>query len=77
MLFLLNSRQYVHELEDKKIKEMEAILDKRIKIAMSKEKKHEEPKEEKTEIAYEEFQKLDIRIGTVLLLRISRVRTNC
>jgi len=30
------------KLEDKKIKEMEAILDKRIKIAMSKEKKHED-----------------------------------
>ena len=55
------------KLEDKKMKEMEAILDKRIKIAMAKEKKHaEEPNEEKTEIAYEEFQKLDIRIGTVL-----------
>ncbi|TRZ86683.1 MAG: methionine--tRNA ligase [Methanosarcinales archaeon] len=55
------------KIEDKKIKEMEAIIDKRIKIAMSKEKKHEDvPKEEKTEIAYEEFQKLDIRIGTVL-----------
>jgi methionyl-tRNA synthetase len=55
------------KIEDKKIKEMEAILDKRIKIAMSKEKKHaEEVKEEKTEITYEEFQKLDIRIGTVL-----------
>lgn len=55
------------KLEDKKIKEMEAILDKRIKIAMAKEKKHaEEASEEKTEITYEEFQKLDIRIGTVL-----------
>ena len=55
------------KLEDKKIKEMEAILDKRIKIAISKERKHsEEVKEEKLEITYEEFQKLDIRIGTVL-----------
>jgi methionyl-tRNA synthetase len=55
------------KLEDKKIKEMEAVLDKRIKIAMSKEKKHaEEVNEEKLEITYEEFQKLDIRIGTVL-----------
>ncbi len=55
------------KIEDKKIKEMEAILDKRIKIAMSKEKKHaEEAKEEKPEITYEEFQKLDIRIGKVL-----------
>lgn len=55
------------KLEDKKIKEMEAILDKRIKIAIAKEKKHsEEVAEEKTEITYEEFQKLDIRIGTVL-----------
>jgi len=55
------------KLDDKKIKEMEAILDKRIKIAMAKEKKHaEEVSEEKTEITYEEFQKLDIRIGTVL-----------
>ncbi|CAG0955714.1 partial glutamyl-Q tRNA(Asp) synthetase, partial [Methanosarcinales archaeon] len=55
------------KIEDKKIKEMEAILDKRIKIAMSKEKKHEEEaKEEKTEITYEEFQKLDIRVGKVL-----------
>jgi methionyl-tRNA synthetase len=55
------------KLEDKKIKEMEAILDKRVKIAMSKEKKHAEvAKEEKTEITYEEFRKLDIRIGTVL-----------
>jgi methionyl-tRNA synthetase len=55
------------KLEDNKIKEMKAILDKRVKIAMSKEKKHEEEaKEEKTEITYEEFQKLDIRVGTVL-----------
>ncbi|MDO8726642.1 MAG: methionine--tRNA ligase [Candidatus Methanoperedens sp.] len=55
------------KLEDKKIKEMETILDKRIKIAISKERKHsEEVKEEKLEITYEEFQKLDIRIGTVL-----------
>ncbi|NJD76293.1 MAG: methionine--tRNA ligase [Candidatus Methanoperedens sp.] len=55
------------KIEDKKIKEMEAILDKRIKIAMSKEKKHaEEAKEEKPEISYEEFQKLDIRIGKIL-----------
>jgi methionyl-tRNA synthetase len=55
------------KIGDKKIKEMEAILDKRIKIAMSKEKKHtEETKEEKTQISYEEFQKLDIRIGKVL-----------
>ncbi len=55
------------KIEDKKIKEMEAVLDKRIRIAMSKEKKHaEEVKEEKHEITYEEFQKLDIRIGTVL-----------
>jgi len=67
MQFRLNPDDTVHKLEDKKIKEMEAILDKRIQIAISKEKKHsEEPKEEKTEIAYEEFQKLDIRIGTVL-----------
>ncbi len=55
------------KLEDKKIEEMEEILDKRIKIAISKEKKHEDAaKEEKPEISYEEFQKLDIRIGTVL-----------
>jgi methionyl-tRNA synthetase len=54
------------KIEDKKIKEMEAILDKRVKIAISKEKKHaEEVKEEKLEITYDEFQKLDIRIGTV------------
>jgi len=59
------------KIEDKKIKEMEAILDKRIKIAMSKEKKHEEEaKEEKTEITYEEFQKLDIRIGKVLSAQV-------
>jgi len=55
------------KLEDKKIKEMEVILDNRVKIAMAKEKKHaEEVTEDKTEITYEEFQKLDIRIGTVL-----------
>ena len=55
------------KLEDKKIKEMEAILDKRIKIAIAKEKKHaEEVTEVKTEITYEEFQKLDIRIGSVV-----------
>jgi len=54
------------KLEDKKIKEMEAILDNRIKIAMSKEKKHAQEVEEIPEITYEEFQKLDIRIGTVL-----------
>ncbi len=55
------------KIEDKKIKEMESVLDKRVRIAMSKEKKHaEEVNEEKHEITYEEFQKLDIRIGTVL-----------
>ncbi len=55
------------KLEDKKIKEMEAILDKRVKIAMAKENKQPEvPKEEKTCLTYEEFRKLDIRVGTVL-----------
>ena len=55
------------KIEDKKIKEMESVLDERIKIAMSKENKQGEGvKEEKTEITYEEFQKLDIRIGKIL-----------
>ncbi|MCE8422956.1 MAG: methionine--tRNA ligase [Candidatus Methanoperedens sp.] len=55
------------KIEDKKIEEMEMILDNRIKIAISKERKHaEDAKTEKTEITYEEFQKLDIRVGTVL-----------
>jgi len=45
---------------------------------MSKEKKHEEEaKEEKTEITYEEFQKLDIRIGKFYRQSPSRVRINC
>ncbi len=52
------------KIEDNKIKEMESILEKRIKIAMSKEKKLKA--EEKAEITFEEFQKLDIRIGKVL-----------
>ena len=51
------------KLEDKKIKEMETILDKRIKIAMSKEKNIEA---EKQVITFEEFQRLDIRIGRVI-----------
>ncbi|HEY9245817.1 MAG TPA: methionine--tRNA ligase [Candidatus Methanoperedens sp.] len=51
------------KLEDKKIREMEQILEKRIKIAMQKEKMKEE---EKSVITFEEFQKLDIRVGTVL-----------
>ncbi len=50
------------KLDDKKIKEMESILDKRIKTAMSKEKKLESA----AVITFEEFQKLDIRVGTVL-----------
>jgi len=51
------------KLEDKKIKEMEMILDKRIKIAMSKEKNIEA---EMQVITFEEFQRLDIRIGRVI-----------
>ncbi|VVB84662.1 Methionine--tRNA ligase [uncultured archaeon] len=54
------------KLEDKKIKEMEAILDRRIKIAIAKEKNKLEAGTEKAEITFEEFQKMDIRIGTVL-----------
>jgi methionyl-tRNA synthetase len=55
------------KLEDKKIKEMEATLNKRVKIAMSKEKDHEEKADEdEPEITFEEFKKLDIRVGTVL-----------
>ncbi len=53
------------KIEDKKTNEMEAILDKRIKLAVSKEKKIEAEKE-KPVITFEDFQKLDIRIGTVL-----------
>ncbi|KCZ70961.1 protein containing C-terminal region/beta chain of methionyl-tRNA synthetase [Candidatus Methanoperedens nitroreducens] len=53
------------KIEDKKIKEMESILDRRIKVAISKEKK-QEIEAEKPAITFEEFQKLDIRIGTVL-----------
>ncbi len=54
------------KIEDKKIKEMESILDKRIKIAIAKEKNKLEAGKEKAEITFEEFQKLDIRIGRVL-----------
>jgi methionyl-tRNA synthetase len=53
------------KIEDKKIKEMESILDKRVKLAKSKEKKIE-AEEVKPVIAFEEFQNLDIRVGTVL-----------
>jgi methionyl-tRNA synthetase len=53
------------KIEDKKIKEMEAILDKRVKLAKSKEKKIK-AEEVKPVITFEEFQNLDIRIGTVL-----------
>ncbi len=53
------------KIEDKKIKEMEAILDKRVKLAKSKEKMIEAG-EVKPMITFEEFQKFDIRIGTVL-----------
>ncbi len=54
------------KIEDKKIKEMEAILNRRIKIAMAKEKNKLEVGKEKAEITFEEFQKLDIRIGKIL-----------
>ncbi len=55
------------KIDDRKIKEMETILDKRIKIASSREKKQiQDAKDEKSEITYEEFQKLDIRIGTIV-----------
>ncbi|VVB85535.1 Methionine--tRNA ligase [uncultured archaeon] len=53
------------KIEDTKIKEMEAILDKRVKLAKSKEIKIE-AEEVKPVITFEEFQNLDIRIGTVL-----------
>ena len=45
---------------------MEAILDRRIKIAIAKEKNKLEAGKEKAEITFEEFQKLDIRIGKIL-----------
>jgi methionyl-tRNA synthetase len=54
------------KIEDKKIKEMESILDRRIKIAIAKEKNKLEAGMEKAEITFEEFQKLDIRIGKIL-----------
>ncbi len=54
------------KIEDKKIKEMEFILDRRIKIAMAKEKNKLEAGKEVAEITFEEFQKLDIRVGRVL-----------
>ncbi len=53
------------KIEDKKIREMESILDRRIKTAMAKEKR-QEIEAEKPAITFEEFQKLDFRIGTVL-----------
>lgn len=49
-------------IEDKKIKEMEAILDKRIKIAMAKEN---ETQETGQFVTFDEFGKLDIRIGRI------------
>ncbi len=48
------------KIDNNKIKQMEAILDKRIKEARSKEKEKEKV------VSFEEFQKLDIRVGTVL-----------
>jgi methionyl-tRNA synthetase len=54
------------KIEDKKIKEMESILDRRIKIAMAKEKNKLEAGKVEAEITFEEFQKLDIRIGKIL-----------
>lgn len=50
-------------IEDKKIKEMEAILDKRVKIAMSKEN---ETRETEQFVTFDEFQKLDIRVGKIV-----------
>ena len=54
------------KIEDKKIKEMEAILDKRIKIAMEKENETQDTQETEQFITFDEFQKLDIRIGKIL-----------
>jgi methionyl-tRNA synthetase len=53
------------KIEDKKIKEMEAILDKRIKIAMAKENETE-TKETGQFVTFDEFQKMDIRIGRII-----------
>ncbi|MCX9013736.1 MAG: methionine--tRNA ligase [Candidatus Methanoperedens sp.] len=53
------------KIEDKKIKEMEAILDKRIKIAMAKENETE-TKETAQYVTFDEFQKMDIRIGRII-----------
>ncbi len=54
------------KIEDVKIKEMGSILNRRIKIALAKEKNKLEAGKEKAEITFEEFQKLDIRIGRVI-----------
>ena len=53
------------KIDDKKIKEMEAILDKRIKIAMEKENETQDTQETEQFITFDEFQKLDIRIGRI------------
>lgn len=54
------------KIDDKKIKEMEAILDKRIKIAMEKENETQDTQETEQFITFDEFQKLDIRIGKIV-----------
>ena len=54
------------KIEDKKIKEMEAILDKRIKIAMDKEDETQDTQETEQFITFDDFQKLDIRVGKIV-----------
>jgi methionyl-tRNA synthetase len=56
------------KLEDDKINEMEAISSKRVKAAMAKEAGIEEVEimEYKDEIEYDDFAKLDIRVGKIV-----------
>ncbi len=56
------------KLEDDKIAEMEGISSKRVKAAMAKEAgiKEEETMEFKDEIEYDDFAKLDIRVGKIV-----------
>jgi methionyl-tRNA synthetase len=56
------------KLEDDKINEMEAISSKRVKAAMAKEAgiKEVEIMEYKDEIEYDDFAKLDIRVGKIV-----------
>ncbi|HUW66835.1 MAG TPA: methionine--tRNA ligase [Candidatus Nanoarchaeia archaeon] len=51
------------KIDDKKIEEMETILNKRVAEARAKEEK---PKPLVPEVTFDEFQKMDIRVGTIV-----------